>query len=63
MSTPGHAESVEEQIGQWRTFLRRRQAIHAERRRDKEVSQLDESEQLNRMHWFGCLDFAPAIGQ
>jgi hypothetical protein len=29
MTDPGHAVSLEEQIGQWRSYLRRRQAIHA----------------------------------
>ena len=29
MSTPGNGVSLEEQIDQWRTFLRRRQAIHS----------------------------------
>lgn len=28
MSTPDHTVSLEEQIGQWRNYLRRRQAIH-----------------------------------
>ncbi len=28
MTTPSHAISLEEQIGQWRSYLRRRQAIH-----------------------------------
>jgi hypothetical protein len=28
MSTPGHEASLEEQIDQWRSYLRRRQAIH-----------------------------------
>lgn len=27
--TPGHSASLEEQIGQWRSYLRRRQAIHS----------------------------------
>ena len=29
MPAPGHALSLEEQIGQWRNYLRRRQAIHS----------------------------------
>src|SRR5512132_2833104 len=29
MPTPGHAVSLEEQIDQWRSYLRRRQAIHS----------------------------------
>jgi hypothetical protein len=29
MSVPGHSGSLEELIGQWRNYLRRRQAIHA----------------------------------
>jgi len=29
MSAPGHAVSLEEQIDRWRSYLRRRQAIHA----------------------------------
>jgi len=29
MPTPGHAISLEEQIDQWRSYLRRRQAIHS----------------------------------
>ncbi|MBX6341609.1 MAG: hypothetical protein IRY97_04055 [Thermomicrobiaceae bacterium] len=29
MATPDHAVALEEQIGQWRSYLRRRQAIHA----------------------------------
>jgi hypothetical protein len=29
MATPGHAVSLEAQIDEWRSFLRRRQAIHA----------------------------------
>lgn len=29
MTSPGHAVSLEEQIDQWRNYLRRRQAIHA----------------------------------
>jgi hypothetical protein len=29
MPAPGHAESLEEQIDQWRSYLRRRQAIHS----------------------------------
>src|SRR6188768_3359390 len=29
MSAPGYAGSLEELIGQWRNYLRRRQAIHA----------------------------------
>jgi hypothetical protein len=29
MTAPGHAVSLEEQIDQWRSYLRRRQAIHA----------------------------------
>src|SRR5215211_5768469 len=29
MSDPGHAVSLEEQIDQWRSYLRRRQAIHS----------------------------------
>src|SRR5213592_2971463 len=29
MQTPGHAVSLEEQIDQWRSYLRRRQAIHS----------------------------------
>ncbi|NHA13940.1 permease prefix domain 1-containing protein [Thioalkalivibrio sp. XN279] len=29
MSHPGHAAALEEQIGQWRNYLRRRQVIHA----------------------------------
>ena len=29
MSTHGHAVSLEEQIDQWRSYLRRRQAIHS----------------------------------
>jgi len=28
MTTPGHAVSIEDQIGQWRSYLRRHQAIH-----------------------------------
>src|ERR687894_1466321 len=29
MPAPGHAESLEEQIDRWRSYLRRRQAIHS----------------------------------
>src|SRR5919106_1120982 len=29
MPAPGHAVSLEEQIDQWRSYLRRRQAIHS----------------------------------
>jgi len=29
MPAPGHADSLEEQIDQWRSYLRRRQAIHS----------------------------------
>src|SRR6185369_5886903 len=29
MQTPRHAVSIEEQIDQWRSYLRRRQAIHS----------------------------------
>ena len=29
MADPGHGVSLEEQIGQWRSYLRRRQAIHS----------------------------------
>src|SRR5690242_8376012 len=29
MSSPDHAAQLEEQIDQWRSYLRRRQAIHA----------------------------------
>ena len=29
MSTADHATSLEEQIDQWRSYLRRRQAIHS----------------------------------
>jgi hypothetical protein len=29
MTAPSHAVSLEEQIDQWRSYLRRRQAIHA----------------------------------
>ena len=29
MPDPGHAASLEEQIGQWRGYLHRRQAIHS----------------------------------
>src|SRR5437879_3676680 len=29
MPTPGHAVALEEQIDQWRNYLRRRQAIHS----------------------------------
>jgi hypothetical protein len=29
MPDPGHAVSLEKQIDQWRSFLRRRQAIHS----------------------------------
>src|SRR6478752_2963146 len=29
MSSPDHAQQLEEQIEQWRSYLRRRQAIHS----------------------------------
>jgi hypothetical protein len=29
MHSPGHAVSLEEQIDQWRSYLRRRQAVHS----------------------------------
>jgi hypothetical protein len=37
MATPGHAVALEEQIDQWRTYLRRRQAIHS-----SDVSELED---------------------
>ena len=60
MQTPHQAVSLEEQIDQWRSYLRRRQAIHSvdvaelEDRLRKQVAGLVDAGLATSTEWIAC---------